>query len=126
MGYDTFRDTASVELLERFNKDCVKYFSESWDDYYNSTEEYWTYQVAKEQSINEAAEKYATLDCGEFYNEPTITGKSLGEEAANDFKEGALWMSKKLDELLALVKQTSEYETSYQFRIKVESIEQFK
>ena len=50
----------------------------------------------KQETLEEAAEKYARKQCDDMYNNEGLTGASWGWETSLDFTEGAKWQQEQI------------------------------
>jgi hypothetical protein len=50
----------------------------------------------KQETLEEASEKYARKQCDDMYDNEGLTGESWGWETSLDFKEGAKWQAERM------------------------------
>jgi hypothetical protein len=50
----------------------------------------------KQETLEEAAEKYARKQCDDMYDNEGLTGASWGWETTLDFTEGAKWQAERM------------------------------
>jgi hypothetical protein len=63
--------------------------------------------MVKQETLEEASEKYARKQCDDMYDNEGLTGESWGWETSLDFKEGAKWQAEKMyseEEVLSMLR----------------------
>jgi hypothetical protein len=65
-------------------------------DIMRGDEELGLYEEPKQETLEEAAEKYARKQCDDMYDNEGLTGESWGWETSLDFKEGAKWQAERM------------------------------
>ena len=85
---------------------------------------------SKQETLEEAAEKYARKQCDDMYYNKGLTELSWGWETSFDFINGAKWQAKRMyseEEVIDLLQEMNDWPTIFDSRIDIkEWFKQFK